>query len=81
MTLAFRPFRPGGGGLTANSWAPGIGGGRKDEDGDGNGEHEGGASTQRDNGRRSLLCTIKAEVSERALVVIRQRMKGNCMPL
>lgn len=57
-TLAFLLARPAGGGLTANSWAPGIGGGRKDDDGEGKGEDEGGASTQRDSGRRSLLCAI-----------------------
>ena len=36
--LLFREARPEGAGLTANSWAPGVGGGRKDEEGDGNGE-------------------------------------------
>lgn len=36
--LPFREARPEGAGLTANSWAPGVGGGRKDDEGDGNGE-------------------------------------------
>jgi hypothetical protein len=33
-----------GGGFTANSCAPGIGGGRNEEDGDGNGDELGGVS-------------------------------------
>lgn len=36
---------PAGGGFTANSCAPGMGGGKKDEEGEGNGEELGGAST------------------------------------
>lgn len=40
--LARLPF---GAGFTANSWAPGMGGGRNDEEGDGKGDEEGGVST------------------------------------
>lgn len=36
--LDFLPFRADGGGLTANSCAPGVGGGRKEDDGEGNGD-------------------------------------------
>ena len=43
--------RPGGGGLIANSCAPGVGGGRKEEEGDGKGDEESGPSMQRDTGR------------------------------
>lgn len=38
------PF-PGGGGFTANSCAPGIGGGRNDDEGEGKGDEDGGVST------------------------------------
>ena len=44
--LAFRLFRAAGAGFTANSWAPGVGGGRKDDEGDGNGDDD--ASPSRD---------------------------------
>lgn len=40
-----------GGGLTANSCGPGIGGGRKEDDGEGKGDAEAGVSTCRDRGR------------------------------
>lgn len=36
---------PGGGGFTANSCAPGIGGGRNEEEGEGKGDEDGGLST------------------------------------
>jgi len=36
--LDFLPFRADGGGFTANSCAPGVGGGRKEDDGEGNGD-------------------------------------------
>jgi hypothetical protein len=39
---------PCGGGFTANSCAPGIGGGRNEEDGDGNGDELGGVSIWRE---------------------------------
>lgn len=51
--LAFRPFRPAGGGFTANSCAPGIGGGRKDEEGEGKGDDDGATSRQIERGLRS----------------------------
>lgn len=44
--LVFRLFRAAGAGFTANSWAPGVGGGRKDDEGDGNGDDD--ASPSRD---------------------------------
>lgn len=55
MALSFSLFcvlvvllaRPGGI-LTANSCTPGIGGGRKEDEGDGNGDDEGGTSMHRD---------------------------------
>lgn len=49
--LAFLLARPVGGGFIANSCAPGIGGGRKEEEGEGKGDEEGGASRERDIGR------------------------------
>lgn len=46
IRLVFRLFRAAGAGFTANSWAPGVGGGRKDDEGDGNGDDD--ASPSRD---------------------------------
>lgn len=34
--------------MHANSWAPGLGGGKNEEDGDGKGEDDGGLSITRD---------------------------------
>jgi hypothetical protein len=45
--LALFPF-PGGGAFTANSCAPGMGGGKKEEDGDGKGDEPIGVSTRRE---------------------------------
>jgi hypothetical protein len=50
-TLLFLLARPVGGGFMANSCASGVGGGRKEEEGDGKGEEDGGTSTERDTGR------------------------------
>lgn len=49
LAVGLRELRPAGGGLMANSCAPGIGGGRKEEDGEGKGDEEGGASMDNDN--------------------------------
>jgi len=57
--LPFLLARPGGGGFMANSCAPGIGGGRKEEEGDGKGDDEGGVSKQSDDTGRKLCCAAK----------------------
>lgn len=44
-------LRRGGGGFTANSCAPGTGGGRKEDDGEGKGDAEAGVSMCNDRGR------------------------------
>ncbi len=46
--LPFRPLRADGAGLMANSCAPGVGGVRKDEDGDGKGDEMAGFSRETD---------------------------------
>ena len=48
VALAFRPGRIAGGGLTANSWAPGVGGVKKEDEGDGKGEAVTGTSRDMD---------------------------------
>lgn len=55
------PLRPGGAGLTANSCAPGIGGGRNEEDGDGNGDDDGRVSSERDRGGPRSECAVGKE--------------------
>lgn len=47
-------LRGRGGGLTANSCAPGMGGGRKEDEGDGKGDADGGESMCSDSGRASI---------------------------
>ena len=47
-TLFFRLNLAEVGGLLANSWAPGLGGGKNEEDGEGKGEDDGGLSITRD---------------------------------
>lgn len=46
--LPFRPLRPDGAGFMANSCAPGVGGVKKDEDGDGKGDEMAGFSRETD---------------------------------
>jgi len=43
--LDFLPLRADGGSLTANSCAPGVGGGRKEDDGEGNGDADASPSS------------------------------------
>jgi len=47
-TFFFRLNLADAGGLLANSWAPGLGGGKNEEDGEGKGEDDGGLSITRD---------------------------------
>ena len=64
------PF-PGGGGFTANSCAPGIGGGRNEDEGEGKGDEEGGVSTWRDKRGWMREGSTKRVVS--AVVITKQK--------
>jgi hypothetical protein len=67
-----------GGGFTANSCAPGMGGGRKEEEGDGKGDAEGGESTWRDSGRGAAGLQRSATEAMVAGLAGPARCHGHC---